>query len=158
MPVVHQSAAALAAWQRHLAEPVTGYVDAVWRTRIARKLTTGALVLLVCAGCDDAVALKQAPMADGQVALAQLPLQARQTYQAIVEGGPFRFDKDGAVFGNRERLLPPQRRGHYREYTVATPGAGDRGARRIVCAGTRRPPDTCWYTADHYASFRQIAP
>lgn len=93
------------------------------------------------------------------IALSELPVQGQRTYRAIFQGGPFRHDKDGAVFGNRERLLPSQRRGHYREYTVDTPGASDRGARRIVCGGQ---PDTaptlCWYTADHYASFRQIVP
>jgi ribonuclease T1 len=61
------------------------------------------------------------------------------------------------VFGNRERLLPLKRRGYYREYTVATPGARDRGARRIVCGGFRpRAPDACWYTGDHYSSFKRI--
>jgi ribonuclease len=72
-------------------------------------------------------------------------------------GGP--YEKDGSVFGNRERLLPASPRGYYREYTVKTPGAKNRGARRIVCGGkppTR--PEACFYTADHYASFQRIAP
>ncbi|MET0540263.1 MAG: ribonuclease domain-containing protein [Variovorax sp.] len=93
------------------------------------------------------------------IPLAELPAQGQRTYQAIFQGGPFRHDKDGAVFGNRERLLPSQRRGHYREYTVDTPGASNRGARRIVCGGEpRTAPSMCWYTADHYASFRRIVP
>ncbi|MDH6592026.1 ribonuclease T1 [Variovorax sp. TBS-050B] len=93
------------------------------------------------------------------IALSDLPAQGRRTYEAILNGGPFRYEKDGTVFGNRERLLPPARRGHYREYTVATPGSRDRGARRIVCGGEQRTaPEACWYTADHYASFRRIAP
>ena len=92
------------------------------------------------------------------ISLAQLPAQAQRTYEAILNGGPFPHEKDGSVFGNRERLLPSERRGHYREYTVDTPGSRDRGARRIVCGGERRTPDRCWYTADHYASFRHIAP
>jgi ribonuclease T1 len=75
-----------------------------------------------------------------------------------LNGGPFRHEKDGSVFGNRERLLPRERRGHYREYTVDTPGSRHRGARRIVCGGERTAPATCWYTADHYASFRRIVP
>ena len=61
--------------------------------------------------------------AEETVALSSLPVQGQQTYKAILNGGPFRYDKDGSVFGNRERLLPPARRGHYREYTVTTPGA-----------------------------------
>ena len=62
------------------------------------------------------------------------------------------------VFGNRERLLPLQKRGYYREYTVATPGSRDRGARRIVCGGAASRPENCYYTDDHYASFRRIVP
>ena len=91
------------------------------------------------------------------VSLAELPAEGLQTYRLIHQGGPFPFEKDGTVFGNRERQLPRQARGYYREYTVRTPGARDRGARRIVCGGevpTR--PEACYYTADHYASFRVI--
>jgi ribonuclease T1 len=90
------------------------------------------------------------------VLVAELPPQGRATYKLIRLGGPFSHDKDGAVFGNRERLLPAEKRGFYREYTVATPGARDRGARRIVCGGPARTPLACFYTADHYASFRKI--
>ena len=90
------------------------------------------------------------------IAVAQLPPQGRSTYALIRLGGPFPYDRDGAVFGNRERLLPAYKRGYYREYTVATPGARHRGARRIVCGGQPRIPDACYYTADHYNSFRQI--
>lgn len=91
------------------------------------------------------------------VALSELPAQARETAALIRRGGPFRYAKDGTVFFNREALLPRQARGYYREYTVPTPGARDRGARRIVCGG-RQPvaPEACFYTADHYASFRRI--
>jgi ribonuclease T1 len=94
----------------------------------------------------------------GAIALAELPAEGRRTYKAIFDGGPFRYEKDGSVFGNRERLLPRQARGHYREYTVETPGARNRGGRRIVCGGERVAPAACWYTADHYASFRRIEP
>jgi ribonuclease T1 len=90
------------------------------------------------------------------VHVAELPIQGRETYELIRQGGPFPFDKDGAVFGNRERSLPAERRGYYREYTVATPGSRDRGARRIVCGGPARAPHACYYTADHYGSFRMI--
>ena len=91
--------------------------------------------------------------------MAKLPAQGRVTYRLIHEGGPFPYDKDGTVFGNRERALPRQPRGFYHEYTVRTPGARDRGARRIVCGGLEpQRPETCFYTADHYASFQQIVP
>lgn len=90
------------------------------------------------------------------IQIAQLPPQGRVTYQLIQQGGPFPFDKDGVVFGNRERILPSQQRGYYREYTVKTAGAGNRGAKRIVCGGPPRAPDACFYTSDHYASFRRI--
>ena len=93
----------------------------------------------------------------GSVPLAQLPEQARQTEQLIRSGGPFPYSKDGTVFGNRERLLPREKRGYYREYTVKTPGSRDRGARRIICGGDKpAAPEACYYTADHYASFKRI--
>lgn len=92
------------------------------------------------------------------IALDRLPPQGVETYQKIFQGGPFPYEKDGSVFGNRERLLPRFKRGYYREYTVRTPGSPDRGARRIVCGGKPRNPDVCYYTADHYASFRRIEP
>ena len=88
--------------------------------------------------------------------VAELPREGRATYELIRQGGPFPYGKDGTVFGNRERLLPQAKRGFYREYTVPTPGSRDRGARRIVCGGPSRTPHACYYTADHYASFRMI--
>jgi ribonuclease T1 len=90
------------------------------------------------------------------IRVAELPRQGRETYELIRQGGPFPYGKDGAVFGNRERSLPAEKRGFYREYTVTTPGSRDRGARRIVCGGPQRTPYACYYTADHYASFRKI--
>lgn len=93
------------------------------------------------------------------IALRELPKQGQDTYEKILAGGPFAYDKDGTVFGNREKVLPKQKRGYYREYTVKTPFSRDRGARRIVCGGLiAAKPDACFYTADHYASFRKIAP
>ena len=99
-------------------------------------------------------------VAAGQtIALADLPKQGRETYALILAGGPFPYEKDGTVFGNRERLLPAQKRGYYREYTVKTPFARTRGARRIVCGGSMpSKPEVCYYTEDHYASFKRIAP
>ena len=91
------------------------------------------------------------------ILVSALPVQGQQVLQQIYQGGPFRYEKDGTVFGNRERLLPRQARGFYREYTVPTPGLGHRGARRIVCGGQQpKAPEACYYTADHYASFKRI--
>jgi ribonuclease T1 len=90
------------------------------------------------------------------IALADLPPEGREVYTLIGKGGPFRYDRDGVVFANRERLLPSRPRGHYREYTVRTPGVTSRGARRIVCGGVPTAPEVCYFTADHYQSFKRI--
>jgi ribonuclease T1 len=96
-------------------------------------------------------------VAGASVSLAELPKQGRDTYEKILKGGPFAYDKDGTVFGNRERLLPAQKRGYYREYTVKTPYARNRGAKRIVCGGLEpAAPEACYYSDDHYASFKRI--
>jgi ribonuclease T1 len=92
------------------------------------------------------------------IAQAELPPQGRETYERIHKGGPFPYEKDGVVFGNRERILPNEKRGYYREYTVKTPESRDRGAQRIVCGGKPIALDACYYTADHYSSFRRIKP
>jgi len=91
-----------------------------------------------------------------EVLVADLPPEARRMIELIRQGGPFRYDKDGTVFGNRERLLPRQPRGHYTEYTVRTPGVRDRGARRIVVGGDPKVSGELWYTDDHYQTFRRI--
>ncbi len=97
------------------------------------------------------------PAALATIALVELPSQGQATYRLIHQGGPFAYEKDGVVFGNRERLLPSRQRGYYREYTVKTAGVRNRGAQRIVCGGLRpSAPDGCFYTSDHYASFRRI--
>ena len=119
-----------------------------------------ALAFSLSAIVDSAAKAPAPPVAasSASIARAELPLEARATDRLIRTGGPFAHAKDGIAFGNRERLLPPRPRGHYREYTVATPGARDRGARRIVCGGVPpTAPESCYYTDDHYASFRRIA-
>jgi ribonuclease T1 len=128
-----------------------------------KVLAKWGLALILAAGAGfPATALSRLPQSGDAletVALEALPAQARQTHERIHAGGPFPYAKDGTVFGNRERLLPAQPRGFYREYTVKTPGARSRGARRIVCGGPQpRSPESCFYTADHYASFRRIVP
>lgn len=92
----------------------------------------------------------------GTIAVGQLPAEAVNTLGLIGTGGPYPFEKDGVVFGNFERALPHHRRGYYHEYTVPTPHARNRGARRIVCGGPPRQTDDCYYSDDHYASFKRI--
>jgi len=121
---------------------------------------TGLLVTMAVLAAGAVQARGAAPAsAPDTVVLAQLPAAAQTTHRLILSGGPFPHRKDGTVFGNRERSLPREPRGFYREYTVQTPGAHDRGARRIVCGGARpERPDACYYTANHYATFQRIAP
>jgi ribonuclease T1 len=88
------------------------------------------------------------------MAATDLPKEGRDTLAQIRRGGPYPYAKDGSIFANRERALPRQPRGYYREYTVKTPGARDRGARRIICGGKQQL--ACYYTGDHYASFKSI--
>ena len=104
------------------------------------------------------VAAREPNPATVVVALSALPIEAQETHRQIREGGAKSYEQDGKVFGNRERLLPRQVRAYYREYTVFTPKSRDRGARRIVCGGfVATSADACYYTDDHYASFRLIA-
>ena len=91
-----------------------------------------------------------------EVDVTKLPAEARAVLERVRAGGPFPYERDGVTFGNRERLLPDRKRGYYHEYTVATPGVRTRGARRIVCGGPRKVPEVCYYTDNHYASFRRI--
>lgn len=98
--------------------------------------------------------LASAPAASMAATDHGLPPEARDTLRLILRGGPFPYDRDGAVFGNFEKLLPGKARGYYREYTVATAGLRHRGARRIVTGG--KPPAVFYYTDDHYQSFREI--
>ena len=131
-----------------------GTSGAVQLWKLGRKLGLAFVLVLGLVGSVTA----RAPLSDNAVvALAALPVEARQTDLLIRGSGPFPYAKDGSVFGNREKLLPRQARGFYREYTVKTPGSRDRGARRIVCGGLQpAAPEACYYTGDHYASFRRI--
>ena len=87
------------------------------------------------------------------VAEPDLPAEARDTLDLIDAGGPFPHDEDDRTFFNREGLLPAEREGYYREFTVETPGEDDRGARRIVTGAEGE----YYWTSDHYASFERIA-
>ena len=121
---------------------------------IAMCLRTGLLALnclLFVAGGAQA-----RDQGSGDIALSALPPQALQTLEMIRRSGPYPFDRDGVVFGNRERALPPRSRGYYHEYTVKTPGVRSRGALRIVCGGDQSAARECYYSDDHYRTFRRI--
>ena len=102
------------------------------------------------------VTAKAATLGSGEVWLDTLPGEATRVVRLIRSGGPFPYRKDGSTFQNREKRLPKRPRGHYREYTVPTPGASNRGARRIVAGGPATQPEAMYDTADHYRTFRRI--
>jgi ribonuclease T1 len=110
------------------------------------------LALLVALCCTVTACARGNADSLGTVSLADLPPEAITTLRLIDQGGPFPYRRDGIVFGNYERRLPIRQRGYYHEYTVPTPAAGNRGARRIVTGnGGER-----YYTNDHYQTFRRI--
>jgi len=106
--------------------------------------------------CAPAALARATPDAMPDIAVADLPKEGRDVLALIRDGGPFRYDRDGVVFGNYEHLLPSERKGYYHEYTVHTPGTKSRGARRIICGGPKQAPVACYYTSDHYRSFKRI--
>jgi ribonuclease T1 len=123
------------------------------RARIAALAAIAAVLALVAS---PAIHARDDAADRNEITAAKLPREARDVLALIRAGGPFPYERDGVTFGNRERLLPPQHRGFYHEYTVKTPGAANRGARRVICGGPRQAPEVCYYTDDHYASFRRI--
>ncbi|WP_034296838.1 ribonuclease domain-containing protein [Herbaspirillum sp. RV1423] len=96
------------------------------------------------------------PLAVGDIAAGALPPEARQTLDLIRQGGPYPYAKDGVVFGNYEGVLPRQKRGYYHEFTVKTPKARNRGARRIISGGNPQTSGEYYYTGDHYRTFQRI--
>jgi ribonuclease T1 len=124
------------------------------------RLVLTVVLTVLGTGFSPAMVQAKGPAIDSRmstVGIDALPVQGRKVVKLIYQGGPFRYEKDGTVFGNREKLLPASNRSYYREYTVQTPGERSRGARRIVCGGfVPTVPDACYYTDDHYASFRRI--
>jgi len=100
----------------------------------------------------DSVSARTVSSENAVVQVGDLPEETRETLTLIKRGGPFPYAQDGAVFANRERLLPIAPRGTYREYTVKTPGRHDRGGRRIIASSGGQ----FWYSEDHYRSFRLI--
>ena len=113
------------------------------------KRLVALLLLLACA----TVAFARGwPKLDDAVRDAAERRQVRQTLELIERGGPFPYPRDGIAFNNREHRLPEHPRGWYREYTVPTPGARTRGARRII----RGKNGETYYTRDHYRTFVRL--
>jgi ribonuclease T1 len=128
---------------------------------LARRLMAAASLTFLCHAAPIAARENNANVAANieTIQASRLPKQGQEVLQAIRAGGPFKHaNKDGSTFGNVEKKLPKQPRGYYKEYTVTTPGASNRGARRIVCGGDVRVPaqSSCYYTDDHYNSFKRI--
>jgi len=124
--------------------------------RALRAAAAFTVALVVAAAGANSAFARTSTDALPEVPLADLPKEARELRAQIDNGGPFHYSRDGVVFGNREGMLPAKPRGYYHEYTVRTPGARDRGARRMVCGGPKTTPDVCYYSNDHYQSFRRI--
>jgi ribonuclease T1 len=124
--------------------------------KVLNRLVAGLLLAICAVGTFSSpidARARQTPDGLPTVAITQLPKQAQETIALIKAGGPYPYKRDGVVFSNREKLLPKERRGFYKEYTVKTPGSKNRGARRIVTANQ----DTVfYYTDDHYASFKRV--
>ena len=97
---------------------------------------------------------KRVQVAIADIAVKDLPREARDTLLLIDKGGPYPYDRDGIVFGNFEKRLPVKERGHYREFTVRTPGVNHRGARRIISGKGGEK----YYSDDHYNTFKRIVP
>jgi ribonuclease T1 len=119
---------------------------------MSRWLTVVVCALLFLSGPPDGFPRENATEGGRVIRIAELPEEARATLALIKRGGPYPYNRDGVVFHNFERRLPIKARGYYREYTVPTPGAPDRGARRIVAGRGGE----YYYTKDHYRSFRRI--
>ena len=115
------------------------------------------LVIVAFVACLAApLAAAKTSSAPAEIRIDALPAEAREALERIRAGGRLPYERDGVVFGNRERLLPARPRGYYHEYTVKTPGVRTRGARRIVCGGAIASTSECYYSHDHYRSFKRI--
>ncbi len=122
-----------------------------WRARLLAAFTS--IVMVLGTACVPVQSADAAPLqAIASVSVEALPPQVRETLRLIHAGGPFPYARDGVSFGNFERRLPIEKPHFYREYTVPTPGARDRGARRVI-AGRE---GEFFYTDDHYSTFRRI--
>lgn len=123
------------------------FVTALWQQRAEYAPETRATHASV------PVAKETVPWARAQEVVPAAERDALLATLALIDrGGPYPYKKDGSTFSNREAQLPAQPRGYYREYTVPTPGASNRGARRVV----QGKEGETWYSSDHYETFVRI--
>ena len=73
----------------------------------------------------------------------------KPTLDRIRSGGTFPHPNDGAVFQNKEGLLPAQQNGYYHEWVHPTPGVSGPGPQRVITG----LGGELYYTPDHYQSF-----
>ena len=74
------------------------------------------------------------------------------TIKRIDKGIKFSHRNDGAIFRNRENLLPIKTESYYREFVHPTPGIKGPGPQRIIYGEC----DEIYYTPDHYQSFIKV--
>ena len=88
-----------------------------------------------------------------EIERSELPKEAVETIALIRKGGPFPYQRDGAVFGNREKH-PAAR--------ASAAGTANTRCRRPASAAAARAASspagdgTLYYTDDHYRSFKRI--
>ncbi len=76
----------------------------------------------------------------------------KPTLVRIDQGKRLSYRNDGSVFQNRERRIPREASGHYREWVHPTKGFSGPGPQRVVTGKNRE----IYYTPDHYDSFVKI--
>jgi ribonuclease T1 len=122
------------------------------RSRLTAILGILALGFAIAVGVGPSCSGTSSDSKAAQVQLDDLPKEAQNTLRLVKTQGSFPYKRDGVIFGNFEGRLPKKPRGYYKEYTVPTPGARDRGSRRIVAGQNSE----YYYTNDHYQTFRRI--
>jgi guanyl-specific ribonuclease Sa len=80
------------------------------------------------------------------------PIDLQPTLDRIKAGTRNQHRNDGAVFQNREGILPRKRTGYYHEYVVPTPRESGPGPQRLIVGSSGE----VYYTSDHYKSFQRV--
>jgi guanyl-specific ribonuclease Sa len=75
-----------------------------------------------------------------------------ETLARIKRGEQDSHPNDGSIFQNREKRLPKQPSGYYREWVHPTPGQRGPGPQRVVTG----KKGEIYYTPDHYETFERL--